>query len=216
MISERQKKIYNSFLRASRLAKNKPYTQRQNFDNISPTIEVALKKLDNFFSSHKTVSYNDFFAAPYSIYTDTDFFELKFYITPRAVKCYTEYIKKQENADADSDVTIERCKACCSNIYNYCKENKITLQEYRERMCESIPLYIQHLKEHKINFYTIHGLDIPLTSAQEASDILRFMFDDFHTTFHSTRLKFIRSSRLKNVVRTAFSIIEDRLLIFGK
>lgn len=215
MIEERQKRIYNSFLRATRLAKNKPFTQRQDFSKISPTIEVALRKLDNFFLSHSSVKYHEFFTAPYYIYSDKDFFDLKFFTTPRAIKCYTEYIKQQEYSDPDSDTTIERCKTCCANIYSYCKTNKITLQEYKTHTQDTIPLYIQHLKDHKINFYTLHGLDVVLPSTQEDTAIFKFMFEDFYNTFHKTRLKFIRSNRLKNVTRAAFYIIEEKLLIFA-
>jgi hypothetical protein len=216
MIEERHKKIYNSFLRASRIAKNKPYTQRQNFDNLSSTIEVALKKLDRFFTSHTSVKYSDFFTAPYTIYVDEEFFDLKFYTTQRAIKCYTEYIKKREHQDTDSDITIERCKACCINIYNFCKEKKITLQEYKACINGATPLYIQHLKDHKINFYTLHGLDIKLPTTQEDINIFKFMFDNFYNTFYETRSKFIRSSRLKKILRIALGKIEEKLLILQK
>lgn len=216
MIEERHKKIYNSFLRASRVSKNKPYTQRQNFDSITSTVEVALKKLDRFFLSHTSVKYNDFFIAPYTIYHDQEFFDLKFYTTPRAIKCYTEYIKQQEYQDTDSEETIENCKICCINIYKFCRERKITLQEYKTCVDEATPFYIQHLKDHKINFYTLHSLDIKLPTMQEDANIFRFMFDDFYNTFHKTRLKFIRSTRLKEILRITLSKIEEKLLILQK
>jgi hypothetical protein len=216
MIEERQKKIYNSFLRASRASKNKPFTQRQNFDNITSTVEVALKKLDSFFASHPTVRYYDFFIAPYSIYKDQEFFDLRFYTTMKALKCYTEYIKQLEYSDSDSDIIIERCKECCINIYKFCKEQNITLQEYKTQQAGTIPLYIQHLKEHKINFYTLHGLEVNIPTSREDVDIFRFMFEDFSTTFNNTRSRFIRSTRLKKIVRAALIKIEEKLLISDK
>lgn len=216
MIDERQKKIYNSFLRASRTSKNKPFTLRQNFDNITSTVEVALKKLDRFFISHPSVKYYDFFTAPYSIYKDQEFFDLKFYTTMKALKCYTEYIKQLEYSDSDSEVIIERCKECCINIYKFCKEQNITLQEYKTRQAGNIPLYIQHLKDHKINFYIIHGLEINIPTNRDNIDVFKFMFEDFSTTFYNTRSKFIRSTRLKKIIRTVLLKIEEKLLISDK
>lgn len=216
MIEERHKKIYNSFLRASRTAKNKPYTQRQNFDNLTSTVELALKKLDSFFLSHPTVKYSDFFSAPYNIYKNEEFFDLKFYTTMKAIKCYTEFIKQLEYLDTESDVVIERCIECCKSIYKFCRANKITLQEYKSQQEGTIPLYIQHLKDHKINFYTLHGLDVNIPTGREYTDIFKFMFDDFHTTFNNTRSKFIRSTQLKTTLRTALLKIEEKLLILNK
>lgn len=216
MIEEKQKKIYNSFLRATRASKNKPYRLRQNFDNITPTVELALKKLDSFFSAHPTIRYYDFFIAPYNVYKDQEFFDLKFYTTYKAIKCYATHIKQLEFEDVDSDMVIERCKDCCVNIYKFCRENKITLEEYKTRQEGAIPLYMQHLKEHRINFYTLHSLDVKVPSTREDTEVFKFMFDDFHTTLHTTRLKFIKSTRLKETLRSALHKIEDKLLILHK
>lgn len=216
MISEAQKRIYNSFLHATGASKNRPFTPRQNFNNITPTVELALKKLDSFFSSHPTVRYYDFFIAPYKTYKDQEFFELKFYTTYKAIKCYTSYIKQLEREDVDSDAVIERCKDSCVNIYKFCRENKITLAEYKTQQEGVIPLYMQHLKEHKINFYTLHGLDVKIPSTKEDAEVFRFMFDDFYDTLHATRTKFIKSTRLKETLRSALHKIEDKLLILRK
>jgi hypothetical protein len=220
MISERQKNIYNSFLRASRITKNQPYKQRQNFDKLDSTKEVLLKKLDHFFSSHTTVNYNDFFIAPYRIYDKdglaNEYFDLQFYVTRKALKCYTEFVKQREVEEPDSEDIVNGCKECCAFIYRYCNENKITLAEYKTNTSDAIPLAIQHLKEHKINFYTMHGLEISNLVRGEDAMIYNFIFENFYNVYNNTRSKFIRSKRLKEVVRTALKMIEQKLLIFQK
>ena len=72
MIDEKQKKIYNSFLRASRIAKNKPYRPRQNFENLTNTDILQLKKLDSFFLTHSSASSCCFSSEPFSFSKVTD------------------------------------------------------------------------------------------------------------------------------------------------
>jgi hypothetical protein len=214
MIDERQKNIYNSFLHASRTAKNKPFKPRLNFEKLDGTTELALKKLHNFFKSHQSINTRDFFSAPYKIYSSDDFFDLKFFTTPRAIKCYVEYMKQLETSSADSEDTINRCKESCSFIFKYCAENKLTLQAYKAAHINSTPLYLLHLKEHKINFYTLHGLNITPNVSEDSLSILNFMFEDFFETHNKTRQYFIRSTRLKDVIRKALALVEEKLLIY--
>ena len=216
MICDIQKNIYNSFLRASRTIKNKPFTPRTKFSDIDNTTELILKKLDLFFKSHRSVNYNDFFIAPYFIYNKEDYFDLQFYITRRAIKCYSEYIKNRELDDPDSDNTIAKCKESCAFIYNFCKQAGITLCEYKQRENTNIPLVLQHIKEHKINFYTLHGLEINNLFTAYDTGLYNFMFDNFYETYNTTRSKFIRSKKLKNTVRAALKIIDEKLLTFSK
>ena len=216
MISDTQKNIYNSFLHATRTVKNKPFTPRTKFSDLDNTTLLILKKLDLFFKSHRNINYNDFFIAPYSIYNKEDYFDLQFYITRRSIKCYVEYIKNRELDDPDNDNTILKCKESCAFIYYFCKQAGITLGEYKQQKSTNIPLVLQHIKEHKINFYTLHGLEINNILTLNDIDLYNFMFDNFNETYNTTRSKFIRSKKLKNTIRAALKIIDEKLLIFAK
>ena len=79
MINEKEKSIYNSFLYASRKAKNKPVRLRQNFDNLESKDEVALKKLNLLLSKYTHINYSDFFIAPYKVYGSDNYFDLTFF-----------------------------------------------------------------------------------------------------------------------------------------
>ena len=213
MISDRQKSIYNSFLRATRTIKNLPFNQRSKFDNFDNTKELILKKLEIFFNTHSSINVYDYFIAPYRIYTSDEYFDLQFFITRKAVKCYTEYIRNREVENPDSQEIIDKCKECCSFIYYFCKENNITLQEYKNKKINDTPIVLHHLKDHKLNFYTLHGLEIANLLTPQDSSIYNFMFQDFYETYNATRSKFIRSTRLKVVMRASFKLINERLLI---
>lgn len=215
MINDKQKNIYNSFLRASRIAKNQPFTQRSKFDNLDPTKALLLKKLEAFFNAHISVRYNDFFIAPYFIYNKDDYFDLQFFVTRKAIKCYTEYVKRREVDAPDSDEVIKKCKECCAFIYYFCKEAGITLKDYKSTTCNGAPLVLQHVKEHKLNFYTLHGLEVSNIIPGQDLSLYNFMFENFYDTYNTTRLNFIRSTKLKNIVRDALKLIDEKLLILN-
>lgn len=211
-LTDREKSIYNSYLIASRAAKNKPFKLRQDFTNIDSQTYTSLKKLGIFFEKNNSIRQSDFFTAPYEYYGKDSYFEIGYFLTSRAIKCYTLYQRDKLSKDPDSDSVVDSCKECCSFIYKFCKENKITLQEYKNLINGTTPLVLQHLREHKINFYIIHGLDCDRILRQVESELLEFFVSNFQSLIVETRVNFQRSTRLKNVVREALSIIEKELL----
>lgn len=212
MLTDQEKRIYNSYLIASRSAKNQPFKLRQNFNSIDDQTYVVLKKLGLFFEKNNNIKQIDFFTAPFSYYGPDNFFDLSFFLTPKAIKCYSLYIKKKETQDPDNEDTISSTKDCCIFIYKYCAENKITLHEYKHIINGTTPLVLQHLRDHKINFYTLHGLQCDRTIRQVESELLEFFISNFESLLNDTRVNFQRSTRLKNVVRESLSIIENKLL----
>ena len=215
-ITAKEKLIYNSFLIASRTAKNKPFKLRQDFSKIEPTTELLLKKLSLFFTENSNITPTDFFIAPYKCYGSDNYFDLQFFITRKAIKCYSIYCKQRETQKPDNEEAIEYAKKCCSFIYKFCKEHKLTLSEYKTMINGSTPIVLQHLRDHKINFYAIHGLNNDRILNQVEPELLDFYIKDFHKLMNETRIIFQQSTRLKLVVREALKIIEERLLIFAK
>ncbi len=212
MLTELEKRVYNSYLIASRTAKNKPFKLRQNFDTVDDQTYVVLKKLGIFFEKNSNIKQADFFNAPFSYYGADNFFDLNFFLTPKAIKCYSLYVKKKETQDPDNEETILNAKDCCMFIYRYCAENKITLSEYKTIINGTTPLILQHLRDHKINFYTLHGLECDRTIRQVEPDLLEFFISNFQSLLNETRINFQQSTRLKKIIRESLSIIENKLL----
>lgn len=210
LLTEQEKQIYNFFLQACR--KNKPYTKRKNFDNIDNEVYIIIKKLSLFFKNNPSVNKREYFSAPYSYYKDQTYFDIGFFITPRAVKCYTLLKQKQEKEDPDNEDTIKRCKECYIFIYNYCKENNLTVEQYAKIINGTTPLVLQHLREHKINFYVLHSLNCERNIFIYEEDLLDFFIKDFKRIYDETRINFLKSIRLKTVLRKSFEIINNKLL----
>tara|TARA_R100000808_G_C2090235_1_gene110920 strand:+ start:109 stop:795 length:687 start_codon:yes stop_codon:yes gene_type:complete len=224
MINEKEKSIYNSFLYASRKAKNKPVRLRQNFDNIASKDEVALKKLNNLLSKYSHINYSDFFIAPYEVYGPDEYFDLSFFNTRRAIKCYSLYCKDKETRDPDSEDTISTLKECLKFIYKYCSEEKITLQEYKTYIPgvasdllpgSAIPEVFYHLKNHHINFYTLHALYMDTAVKDIDTEIFNWFIPDFIDLYSKTRIKFLSSKSLKEKAKKGLKIIEQKLLKFS-
>lgn len=212
MINEKQKLIYNTFQSTSRKLQNKPFKFREDFSKIDDTTLLYLQKLESFFNSNHNIRYSEFFIAPYKIFTDVSYFDLHFYITRKAICCYADYMKKTETDNPDSEDIIKVCKEACAFIYKFCVTNNISLNEYKVCINGTTPLILQHLKDHKINFYVIQGLAIENIITKYDHNITNFIVNDFYSTYSNTRSKFIKSNILKNTVRTALQIVEQKLL----
>ena len=211
-LTELEKQIYNAYLIASRTAKDKPFKLRRDFTKVDDKTFIILKKLSSLFTSNRNVNIADFFKAPYSYYGAEEYFDLQYFMSPKAIKCYTMYKRKLETTLPDSEENIIRCKQCCTFILRYCVENNLSLNEYKSINNGTTPLVLQHLRDHSINFYVIHGLECDRVIRQVEPDLLEFFITDFNTVLNETRINFQRSEKLKQVVRKSFQLIEEYLL----
>ena len=216
MITEKEKHIYNSFLYASRKAKNKPVRLRQNFNNLQSEHEVALKKLNILLSKYTYINYSDFFIAPYRVYGADNYFDLSFFNTRKAIKCYSLYCKEKQVQDPDGEESLSTLKDCLKFIYTFCLEEKITLAQYKNltEQVGSLPVIFTHLKNHKINFYILHALDMDGV-VKKQDEILTWVISDFFNLYNKTRVKFISSKLLKDKSKKGIKIIEQKLLKFS-
>ena len=211
-LTELEKQIYNAYLIASRTAKNKPFKLRQDFTKVDDKTFILLKKLASLFENNRSVNITDYFKAPYSYYGSDEYFDLQYFTSPKAIKCYTMYKRKLETTSPDSEENITRCKQCCTFILRYCTDNNLLLSEYKSINNGTTPLVLQHLRDHSINFYVIHGLECDKIIRQVEPDLLEFFITDFNTILNDTRINFQRSEKLKKVIRRSFQLIEEYLL----
>jgi len=211
-LTETEKQIWNTFIVSGRRAQNKPFTLRKDFSKFDDASYILLKKLHAFFNKYPYINMSEYFMAPYKYYGPVGYFDLQYFTTVKAIKCFSLYQRQKETQDPDNDDTINECKAACSFIYKFCVDNNLTLEEYKTYTSGSVPDLLQHLKDHRINFYTIHGLNCEKSINRVEVDILNFIIKDFTDILNNTRINFQKSSKLKHVIRKAFAIIENKLL----
>lgn len=205
MVTDLEKVIYNTHLATSRRVQNKPFKIKKNFDDLDENKIVLLQKLSRFFNEYKNLNIDTFFLAPYMIYTEFEYQPLNFYLTGKAISCYTQYVKQLEIQDPDHPDSLLRLKNSFKFILNYCRENELTFAQYPIHLENnaSIPAYLDHLKNHKINFYTLHALN--LTQPKIESRVIDFIFNNFYTTFQTTKNKFHFSKKMKQFSKLAIN-----------
>jgi len=209
MISEFEKQIYNNHLVASRKSKGEAFKLKKDFSNLEEDKVVSLQKLSRLFNNYPNLIQEDFFMAPHKLYPDESYYPLEFYTKPKAIKCYTQYRKQLEIQDPDSPDSLRRLAESLKFVVRYCVENNLQLSEYEVNMEKSMPCFVQHLKDHKINYYTLHSLTFK--KPQIESRILDFIFPDFYEVFQKTKNKFFASKKMKEFAKQAKEKISRRL-----
>jgi hypothetical protein len=203
MLSDFEKFIYNKHLSSFKKHQNKPYNIRKNFDDVGDTTTFYVKKLSLFFNKFKNINVEDFFNAPYSLYKDEKFFDLKFFISPKAIKTYNLYKKSSEVADPDSSEVLQKTLESIKFLKVYCRDNNLTPNNYISSLKQgkTIPDYIAHLQNHSINFYTCFGLNNFTTNIKMHYQEYRFILGDVIDQIDTMYNNFVKSKKLKILVR---------------
>lgn len=160
LVTKFEKDIYNLYLKS--LRKGGPYKKRENFDNFieeMPEVYISLKKLCKLFESLPAININLFFESPYKIYGNAETFYLDFYASPKAIKCYREYIKLLMDSDPDNSNQLFFIKESILFISRFCKENNIKLKDYLTNKNGELYSWMLHLIEMKVSIYVIFGFN---------------------------------------------------------
>jgi|688.fasta_scaffold397966_2 hypothetical protein len=201
-ITEFEEHIYNLHLRTTRQQQGQPYKLRKKFDTLDSSSKIYLKKLSCFFNKHTHIGIEDFFTAPFTLYPDETFFDLQYFTTLKAVKSFTLYQKHLQNLAPDSNDQLLRIQQSIKFILNFCKEHKIDIHSYISYKKENLPYFLLHLKEYKVNFYTLYGfLDFERAFKAIDNDIIKFMFDEqIYELMRVSKVKLYGSKKAKTLV----------------
>ena len=212
-MTNNEKNIYNTYLRVTRTQQGKPFKYRKNFDKFQDTKNyVYVKKLALFFKNYKHVNLEAFFQAPFDIYPDSKNYMLQFYTTQKAIKAYTLFRQKQENADPDSEQQLDFTTESIYYIYKFCKTANISVDDYTSHKTGSMNSFLLHLKEHKINVYSLFGLpNFENSLSNNDAELVDFMLPNMYQKIGSFRTKYYNSEKMKSVVSDGFSLVKSTL-----
>jgi hypothetical protein len=191
--------------------RDKPFRIRKDFSDMDQTKLDRLASLERFFNSYQNIKIDDYFSAPYVIFEDDDYFDLDFYLTSKAKKAYSQYMKKIEMDDPDSESSLNRMVDSLKFVKNFCREKNLTLKEYPLYIEGALPTMIDHLKNHHINMYALHALGV--SKIEVENRILDFIFSDFWITFQKTKNKFYLSKKMKEFSKQAIDKVSAVLNI---
>jgi len=202
--------IYNKYIAVSRSSQNKPFRLRKDFTDFESTEYYAyVKKLSYFFTKFPHINLDDFFKAPYEIYKDTDF-DLKFYISQRALKVYTLFNQKTRALPPDSDEQLYGIKKSLQYILTFCNNQSILIDDYISHKSGGIPSCALHLKQCKVTMYTLLGFN-QFEKTINSSDIeyIKHVLGDIYDNIPTFRTKFISSKIAKKLSRVGIDKIRD-------
>lgn len=211
-LTEFEKHIYNTHLRISRSRKGLPFKYRKDFSYLDDIYINSLKKISIFLAKFPHIKLENFIKAPYEIYLDQEHFDLDYYTTLKATKAYTLFQKRLETLDPDSTEQLANIIEALKFISNFCMENEISICDYTQHQVNSIPSYILHLKEHRINVYTLFGFPSFEQNLRNINnELLGFILgEDFTSNLSGFRFKFFTSKKAKKLVELGIEKIKNK------
>jgi hypothetical protein len=175
---------------------------RQEFQGLEKEKVETLKRLNTFFEEFKNISVKDFLSAPYIVFKDEQYFDLKFYLTRRAIKAYDLYLKQLLSSEPDSDMMLEKAEESFKFVEQFISEKGINIDDYAHH-CEGLSHSILlHLKDGKIPIYFIFCLkDGEKVVKSMSEDLIGLWFDDnFFEVLSKAQFKFNKSIKLKSLI----------------
>lgn len=206
-----EKWVYNTYLATIAKASKRAFRYRKDFTKIKNADYVALKKLSSFFSLNSNVRPEDFIAAPFQIFKDDCYQPLSFYNSPRAISCYKTLIQQRERGDPDSPETMSFSLQGLKFVLDFCTDNDLTLNEYKtHKDGNGAHVILTHLREHKLNFYVVHALELRAELYKLGVDWLNLFIVGFDEIFKQTETKFDQSTKLKTKLKQIVEAIDRK------
>ena len=211
-LTEFEKHIYNTHLRISRGRKGLPFKYRKEFSYLLDNITNNLKKISIFLFKFQHIKLEDFIRAPYEIYSDQEHFDLDYYTTLKATKAYTLLMKRIKMLDPDNTEQLQNIIESLKFISIFCNEKNIDISNFIEHQTGNTPSYILHLKEHRVNVYSLFGFENFERNIRALDpELLRFILgDDFLNNLSKFRLKFFASKKAKILVELGIQKIKHK------
>lgn len=208
MLTKFEQLIYNKYLKLSR--QGLPVKYRKNFDNISDEIEICLHKISKFLDVYKHIDLDIFLEAPFKIYNNDTYIPLQFFCTQKARKVYTIYKQQKQLLDVDNDEHIQKIKESLKFIYKYCKQQNVNIIHYLSIENQTIPVFLQHLKNGNIDLYVLFGFNnFQQYIDKVPTDIIVLMYNNLYEDIDKCYTKFITSTRCKSVIKNGIKQLED-------
>jgi len=207
-MTEFEKLIYNHFLEVSKKVNNKPVRYRKDFSNFKDEDYLYINKLSIFFNKFKNIKIKDFFEAPYFVYNQ-NYFELKFYLSPKAIKAYTNYNDNYILNNPDSKQTLTKMKESITFIYEYCKEKDIKIIDYINYKEGNYNVFLKHLKQRNINFFILFSFKDFSNIVDKIDNDIKEIYSGNFSKLNYIRTKYYASSKAKLIINNFKKYIDN-------
>jgi hypothetical protein len=221
MITELEKSIYNTYLKHMRMSQNKPYRLRKDFDKFEQNPNYPkIRKISNIFKSCPHISMEDYFIAPYKVYTleDEDMvYTLDFYASMKALGCYKQYMVIKELCDPDEEHQLDFIKRSFQFILKFCMEQKITFDQYLTYQKGFTYEWMKHYAEKKISLLCLLEYDFIYDMIMGIEEEHRsLLLGDLEERFYKIKGDYLNSSRARIIVKKAIKIVKKNTSLEDK
>ena len=209
LMNEFEKIIYNNFLEVSKKINNKPVKYRKNFDNFPDTNFIIVNKLSRFFKKFNHLKIKDFIEAPYFVY-DENYFDLKFYLSPKAIKAYTLYNDKFLLNNPDDEKTLLKMQESRKFIYNYCKEKDMNIKDYLSVKEGEYNVFLKHIKNRDVIIFILFAFSNFEKVLGSIDTDIKTMYSSNFSRLNYIRTKYYSSSKAKKIINKFKIFVENQ------
>ena len=211
MVNENEKRLYNMHLAISRSSRNQPFHIRKDFDGFEDKVEYAyLRKLVGILAQFPQIKPEVFFKAPYSLYQDETWFDLKFFTTQKAIKAYSVYFKKMQEESPDSSDNLTFIKESLRYMATYCITNKIPLDKYIDHSLVITKSWMKHVREHNVSLYCLmeyQNLEAIINNTPK--DEVDLLLDNIYDKITLYRNRYRTSKAARKLVQEGIPLIRE-------
>jgi len=202
-MTEQEKQCYNSWLATSRSMRDKPFKLRKDFDKFEEKPEYhSLKKVCYFLNKFPQIKKDIYFKAPFEIYKDEDFFDLKFFASQKAIKVYTTYLSQLQEQSPDGETQITFIKESLRYIGMFCMKENIPISKYIYHKTGVTYSWMRHVKSHEVSIYSLLEFeDLGKIIYSVPSDEISFLLSDrIKENFYAYKNRYSSSCHAKKLV----------------
>ncbi len=216
MLNEFEQRVYNCYLATTRSSLNKPFTLRKDFSDFSEESEYYryTKKLAAFFLKFPSIDMQQYFRAPFEIYKDGESYDMKFFISQKAIALYSMYIKRLNDESPDSPDQISFIKSSLAFIIKFCIDNRISIDNYIYYKSPGATTedFLGHYRNRNVSIYVllkIPGFEKLVYSLDEELRVL--FFDDTLDKLSAFKIRLYKSDTAKQLIEKTISRINQLL-----
>lgn len=220
-MTDLEKNIYNLYIKTLRGSQGQPYRLRKNFDTFEENVNYPkVHKVANLFKSCPHISLDDYFIAPYKVYSlddDTSVYTLDFYASMKALGCYKRYMEIKELANPDESHQIDFIKSSFQFILKFCLQHNITFDEYLEYKTGFTYEWMKHYADKKISllclleYDKIYDMIVSIESEHRA-----LLLGDLKERFYTIKGAYLKSNRAKLIVKKSIEIVTKQTCLVDK
>lgn len=209
MITDYEKKIYNTYLRITRSIKNLPFTLRKDFDTLDATSRVAIHRIGSLLSRYPHITPDEYFTAPYKVYPSKEHFDIEFFAGQGAIHAFTIYRKQIQEAHVDSDESLKFIADSLKFIGSFCAKKHIQLNDYPTFKSGVTYDWMKHIKQYNISVYSLmefSGINDIIANTPE--DEKQLFLGDVGSRFLTFKVKYTQSQYAKPLVIEGLKKVE--------